>query len=106
MNININNHSSIQIDNIFVDPYAITKNLGKAKYVLITHTHYDHLSIDDINKIIAGDTILIATKDAVSTLKNHFPNHTVLEVEPNQKMRFFLFVIIFVRNPKAHSGEV
>ena len=91
MNININNHSSIQIDNIFVDPYAISNTKKTAKYILITHTHYDHLSIEDIKKIVQDDTIFISTADAEMTLKEHFQNHTIVVVEPNQKMRFFDF---------------
>lgn len=91
MNINVNNHSSIQIDDIFVDPYEIQDASKKAKYVLITHTHYDHLSIEDIQKIIQNDTIFIATNDAYNTLFANFPSHRIVTVSPNQKMRFFDF---------------
>lgn len=91
MNINVNNHSSVQIDNIFIDPFNTSNVKTKAKYILITHTHYDHLSFEDIKKIIADDTIFIVTKDAEENTKTAFPNHTILTAEPNQKMRFFDF---------------
>lgn len=109
MEFNVNNHSSVQIDNIFVDPFLITDTQKKAKYVLITHTHYDHLSIDDIQKIIQDDTVLICTNDAVATLQTAFPNHTVLSVKPNQSMRFFDFELetfpAYNTNKEFHKKE-
>ena len=70
MKINVNSHSSIQIDNIYFDPYNIEKATHKAKYIFLTHTHYDHLSKNDIDKVINADTIIIATKDAKKTLES------------------------------------
>ena len=46
-----------------------------AKYIFITHTHYDHLSLEDIKKIISKETIFVAPKDAQKTLEENFPNH-------------------------------
>ena len=93
MMINVNNHSSIQINDIFIDPYGITETNKKAKYIFITHTHYDHLSLEDIKKIISKETIFVAPKDAQKTLEENFPNHKKFYVEPNQELKFDNFEV-------------
>lgn len=91
--INVNNHSSIQINDIFIDPYGITETSKKARYIFITHTHYDHLSLEDIKKIISKETIFVAPKDAQKTLEENFPNHKKFYVEPNQELKFDNFEV-------------
>lgn len=91
--INVNNHSSIQINDIFIDPYGITETNKKAKYIFITHTHYDHLSLEDIKKIISKETIFVAPKDAQKSLEENFPNHEKFYVEPNQELKFDNFEV-------------
>ena len=60
MNINVNFQNSIQIDNeIYIDPYELENNLNKAKYIFITHPHYDHFSLNDIKKVLTKETKLI-----------------------------------------------
>lgn len=93
MMINVNNHSSIQINDIFIDPYGITDTNKKAKYIFITHTHYDHLSLEDIKKIISKETIFVAPKDAQKSLEENFPNHEKFYVEPNQELKFDNFEV-------------
>ena len=93
MMINVNNHSSIQINDIFIDPYGITQTINKAKYIFITHTHYDHLSLEDIKKIISKETVFVAPKDAQKTLEENFPNHEKFYVEPNQELNFDNFEV-------------
>lgn len=93
MMINVNNHSSIQINDIFIDPYGITETSKKARYIFITHTHYDHLSLEDIKKIISKETIFVAPKDAQKTLEENFPNHKKFYVEPNQELKFDNFEV-------------
>ena len=52
MDINVNKHSSIRIGDIYVDPFKIDVCKKDARYIFITHSHYDHMSIDDIDKIV------------------------------------------------------
>ncbi|MBW2999613.1 MBL fold metallo-hydrolase [Candidatus Woesearchaeota archaeon] len=54
---------------IYIDPFQIS-NGEKADIILITHSHYDHCSIDDINKIVKPETTIIATPDCISKLSN------------------------------------
>ena len=61
-NIMINCHSSIKINEekvIYVDPYKIKGINNDADLIFITHEHYDHYSIDDINKIKKNNTRFI-----------------------------------------------
>jgi len=85
MKININSHSSIQIDDIYFDPFQIKRAKHNAKYIFITHTHYDHLSIEDIDKIITLETVIIATPDAKQTLEEKYQNK-IIYVKPNDNI--------------------
>lgn len=55
---------------IYFDPYKLdnTKPLPKADIIAITHEHYDHLSIEDIKKIVTPETTIITTPDTLSKL--------------------------------------
>lgn len=85
MSISINSHSSIQIDNLYFDPFQIKKPLPPAKYIFITHSHYDHLSVEDIKKVCDKNTIIIAPKDCKETLESNFENK-VIYVKPKETL--------------------
>jgi L-ascorbate metabolism protein UlaG (beta-lactamase superfamily) len=87
-NIKINwlGHSGFKIDNskvIYIDPFRINQN-EKANLILITHEHYDHLSLEDINKIYSDHTIIIASNVCKSSLIN-FKN--VKFINPGNKLK-------------------
>jgi len=78
-------HASIYIkEGVYIDPYKIEKESHDAKYIFITHSHYDHYSLIDIKKIINEDTLIIATKDCIDDLKRNGLCNKVLEVSPNE----------------------
>ncbi len=54
--------------NIYIDPFKISDHQPKADIVFITHEHYDHFSIDDLNKIIKKETKIIAPKKVTESL--------------------------------------
>ena len=83
ININVNSHSSIQFNDMFFDPYETSNVKKKAKYIFLTHTHYDHLSEKDIDNVITPKTIIIATPDAKDPLSKY--DNEKLFVEVNQK---------------------
>ncbi len=85
MDISINSHSSIRIENLHFDPFQIKRKTKPAKYIFITHTHYDHLSIDDIKKICDKQTVFVAPADAKDQLENNFENK-VIYVKPNESL--------------------
>ena len=78
--IDVNYHSSIRIGDVYVDPYGIREKRSDAKYIFITHSHYDHLSFEDIDKVINKDTIIIGTQDVISEVSKKYKNG-VLVVE-------------------------
>ena len=84
MDINVNYHSSIKIGNICVDPFMINKKLNDTKYIFITHSHYDHFSINDIEKVISENTIFVCTKDVEEKISKIYPNK-VIAVEPGKE---------------------
>ena len=64
-------HSGFMIHNgkrIAIDPYKISDNLGKVDLILITHSHYDHCSIEDIEKLVEPGTVVICTADSQSKI--------------------------------------
>lgn len=81
MNIHINTHSSIQIDDMAFDPYDADKLKFKAKYIFLTHTHYDHFDVPSIKNISNKRTIIIAPHDAKETLEKNFENK-IIYVKP------------------------
>lgn len=69
-------HSGFLITNgggkrIAVDPYNISEKAvsgGKADIILITHNHYDHCSIKDIEKLAKKGTIVVVSADSQSKI--------------------------------------
>ena len=46
--------------NVIIDPFKLKRTpLRPADILLITHEHFDHLSIEDIKKVAAGNTIIV-----------------------------------------------
>lgn len=56
---------------IYVDPYQLSPkyhNQNDADVVLLTHDHFDHLSIDDLKQIININTSIISAIECVEKL--------------------------------------
>ena len=56
---------------IAIDPYNISEKAvsgGKADLILITHSHYDHCSIKDIEKLSKKGTLIIVSADSQSKI--------------------------------------
>jgi L-ascorbate metabolism protein UlaG (beta-lactamase superfamily) len=54
---------------IYVDPFRVSKN-DEADIVLISHEHFDHLSLEDLNKVIFPGTSIVASPLCKDGLKN------------------------------------
>lgn len=60
--ITVNTQSSIRIQDdkvLYFDPFKITDTPHDADIILITHSHFDHWSPEDIRKVMKPDTILV-----------------------------------------------
>ena len=61
-NVEVFCHNSIKITGsktIYIDPFKLEKDYHDADYIFSTHTHYDHFSEDDIEKLLKEDTVII-----------------------------------------------
>ncbi|AIC16798.1 MBL fold metallo-hydrolase [Nitrososphaera viennensis] len=57
---------------IYIDPYQLSKaQHGKndADIVMITHNHFDHLSMDDIKQVVGKKTDIVAARECAEQLK-------------------------------------
>ncbi|HET9805852.1 MAG TPA: MBL fold metallo-hydrolase [Nitrososphaeraceae archaeon] len=74
---------------IYIDPYKLSKAYHKkndAELVLISHNHFDHLSIEDLRHIINDETTIIAALECSEKLNQEgFKN--IKNVEPGQTIQ-------------------
>lgn len=87
-------HSGFLIKNlesskiIYIDPYNIKEDSEKADMILITHSHYDHCSIADMNKIIKKGTRIFITADCQSKITRFDIPIRIEIVEPGKEFSF------------------
>ena len=59
--------------NIYIDPYKLSKkheNISDADVVLVSHNHFDHLSIEDLKNIVNETTVIVSAQECISQLKS------------------------------------
>jgi len=57
---------------IYIDPFKLSSKPEPADFVFVTHEHFDHMSADDLKKVVTPATTVItipACEDAVKALK-------------------------------------
>jgi len=87
LDIKINCHSSICInDNIYIDPFKIEKG-SLAKVIFITHNHWDHLDKESILKIKDKKTIFISpTGCKKDLLEMGIKEQNIVTVKPFEEL--------------------
>ncbi|MEK6885419.1 MAG: MBL fold metallo-hydrolase [Nanoarchaeota archaeon] len=76
---------------VYIDPYKISDKFVSepADIIFITHSHYDHCSIEDIQKISNNGTIIVCPAD-VSSKMRHITSKIDLRIaEIGEKLNFF-----------------
>ena len=72
-------HASFRIDDgavrIYIDPWKLAGGAPKADVILITHSHFDHFSVEDIARIEQPSTVFVVPADVAPKLKG---KHVVL----------------------------
>lgn len=83
-------HNSIIINNnIYFDPYKIDAEYNNAKIVFITHSHYDHFSVDDIKKIKNENTMFVCPNEVkFELIKIGVNPNNIIIVHPNHSYEF------------------
>ncbi|MEK6968021.1 MAG: MBL fold metallo-hydrolase [Nanoarchaeota archaeon] len=82
-------HSAIRLTKnktIYIDPFKISES-KKGDVVLISHDHFDHCSIEDLQKICDSNTIIVCPPDCQSKImagKVHCKQ--ILLVKPGVKL--------------------
>ena len=82
-------HSGFLIRNnrvIYIDPYNIKEGSEKADLILITHSHYDHCSVADMNKIVKEGTKIIIPADCQSKITKFDVPIKIEIIEPDQEL--------------------
>lgn len=52
---------------IIIDPYRITQH-DKADLVLVSHNHFDHLSVDDLKNVCTEKTMIVAADECINMI--------------------------------------
>jgi L-ascorbate metabolism protein UlaG (beta-lactamase superfamily) len=64
-------HDTFRIDGppvIYIDPFQLTDKPPAADIILITHAHFDHMSVDDVAKIRKPGTVVVGPQEVVEKL--------------------------------------
>jgi len=65
-------HASFRItdgeDVVYIDPWKLEQSPHDADLVFVSHSHHDHCSPEDVEKVSKDDTVVIAPAETVSKL--------------------------------------
>jgi L-ascorbate metabolism protein UlaG (beta-lactamase superfamily) len=70
-NIHWLGHDSFRLDGtvtIYIDPWKLPAGLPEAGLILVTHEHFDHLSVADIAALAGPDTVVVGPASVTSQL--------------------------------------
>ena len=70
---------------VYIDPYRVSSDAPKADLILITHGHYDHFSLQDVERLVTRDTELVAPAPVAERLTGHVRSIAAgEEIEPER----------------------
>jgi len=65
-------HAAFKITNgkvvLYIDPFEVPGKPSDADVIICTHDHYDHCSLEDIEKVAKEDTVIVASINCRSKL--------------------------------------
>ena len=68
---------------VYFDPFKIEKTTNDADVIFISHPHYDHCSVEDVEKVANMNTIIVCVPDCMSKFSG-MNIKQVVPVEPNK----------------------
>ncbi len=77
---------------IYTDPFDIDSNYNDADYIFLTHPHFDHISPENIDKVIKDKTEFIVAESIADEIKQ-YSHHKITKVNSGDKMDFVDFKI-------------
>lgn len=86
--ITINEQSSVRLSfhkNIYIDPFHLEEELHDADIIFITHSHYDHFSLEDIEKCRNKNTVIVSVGDTYGKLSQLFDSSHIILVKPEEE---------------------
>jgi L-ascorbate metabolism protein UlaG (beta-lactamase superfamily) len=96
---------------IYVDPFQLSekhKTSKDADIVLVSHDHFDHLSIEDLTTIVNADTEIVAANECLGKLRD-LPAGRITTLNPGEKASPKGLVVEAIRayntNKKFHPKE-
>jgi len=76
-------HASFRLrdgQTVYLDPWKL-KAGGVADVIIVSHSHYDHLSVEDVKKLQGPNTVIVTTADCAAQLRGQ-----VRTVRPGEKV--------------------
>lgn len=64
-------HASFRLSHgqtVYLDPWKL-KEGGVADVIIVSHSHHDHLSVEDVRKLQGPNTVVITTADCAAKLR-------------------------------------
>ena len=88
-----NGHDGYRLDKdnkiIYIDPFKLIQkynNKNDADILCISHNHFDHLNIQDINNIINKNTKLICSQECTKILKENYSKNEIIPLKPSESL--------------------
>lgn len=95
---------------IYIDPFQLSKRhkTRDADIVLVSHDHFDHLSIEDLTEIVNSNTEIVAAKECLGKLQD-LPAGRITTLNPGERASPRGLVVEAIRayntNKKFHPKE-
>lgn len=98
--------------NIYIDPFKLKEEeyslegiSDKADIIFITHSHFDHCSIEDIRKIVKEGTMIICPADVPSKFSKIDKKVDIKIANPGTRMEFFMGKLKFWTIPAYNLSK-
>jgi L-ascorbate metabolism protein UlaG (beta-lactamase superfamily) len=95
---------------IYVDPFQLSEKhkTKDADIVLVSHDHFDHLSIEDLTAIVNANTEIVAAKECLEKLQD-LPAGRITTLDPGERASPRGLVVEAIRayntNKRFHPKE-